>query len=142
MELQASMWGPEGGVRYSLRVPSPLRGPGVQGWVAEALRQTAASPFALDTRVLCVRRSCHHPTTHHQGGDGAVELLHGQHQLRSLPLTFFFPPTLITEFPYHQFPASQHLTGKAVATVLAAAIREHPLCPGDSSQNVIFISVS
>lgn len=74
-----------------------------------------------------------------------MELPHGQHQLWSLLLIFlffFFSPALITEFPYHQFPASQHLTGKAVATVLAAAIREHPLRPGDSSQNVIFISVS
>lgn len=75
-----------------------------------------------------------------------MELLHDQHPLQSLSLVFFlslfFLPALITAFPYHQFPESQHLTGKAVATVLAAAIREHPLRPGDSSQNVIFISVS
>lgn len=94
------------------------------GWVTQVSEPAFACP-SMCPGVLCVRRRCHNPTTQRQVENGAVELPHGQHQLWSLLLIFFkifFPPALITEFPYHQFPASQHLTGKAVATVLAAAI--------------------
>ena len=86
--------------------------------------------------------SSHHPTARRGWGRGAAAWPASAPEPASDFFFFFFPPALITEFPYHQFPASQHLTEKAVATVLAAAIREHQLRPGDSSQNVIFISVS